>query len=102
MKHRVRLTEQARSDLKRLYDHVLERDGDWDHAEHALEAIESGLRALEDFAYACRKAGDGNDPFLRELLVGFGRTGYVVLYRIDGDATVTVAAVRHQLEDDYH
>jgi plasmid stabilization system protein ParE len=55
---------------------------------------------LQDFPYACRKAGEGHDPFLRELLIGFGGTGYVVLYRIDED-TVTVAAVRHQREDDY-
>ena len=47
-----------------------------------------------------RKAGAV--PFLRELLIPFGRSGYVLLFEIEDAATVTVLAVRHQLEDDYH
>jgi plasmid stabilization system protein ParE len=39
---------------------------------------------------------------MRELLIPFGRAGYVALYEIDGKDTVTVLAVRHQREDDYH
>lgn len=99
MTFRVLLSAHADPDFDRLYDFVLER-GDWADAERAIRTIEAGLASLADFPYACRKAGDGHDPFLRELLIGFGGTGYVVLYRIDED-TVTVAAVRHQREDDY-
>lgn len=51
---------------------------------------------------AHRKAGTGADPFLRELFAPFGNAGYVILLGIGGDAIVTVAAVRHQGEDDYH
>ena len=47
-----------------------------------------------------RKAGDA--PFLRELIIPFGRTGYVALFEVEDAATVTILAVRHQLEDDYH
>jgi len=36
------------------------------------------------------------------LLVSFGTSGYVVLYEIEGDHVVTILAVRHQREDDYH
>ena len=99
MRFRVLLSAHADADFDRLYDFVIER-GDWAEAERAIRTIEAGLASLENVPYACRKAGDGDDPFLRELLIGFGGSGYVVLYRIDED-TVTVAAVRHQREDDY-
>jgi len=39
---------------------------------------------------------------LRELIIAFGRTGYVALFDIVDPTEVVVAAVRHQLEDDYH
>ena len=99
MTFRVLLSAQADADFDRLYDFVLER-GDLADAERAIRTIEAGLASLENFPYACRKAGEGDDPFLRELLIGFGGSGYVVLYRIDEEA-VTIAAVRHQREDDY-
>jgi plasmid stabilization system protein ParE len=35
------------------------------------------------------------DPGFREWLIGFGDSGYVVLYRLDGDKAV-VLAVRNQ------
>ena len=99
MRFRVLLSAHADADFDRLYDFVIER-GDWAEAERTIRTIEAGLASLADFPYACRKAGEGDDPFLRELLIGFGGTGYVVLYRIDEEA-VTIAAVRHQREDDY-
>ncbi|MGV2181681.1 type II toxin-antitoxin system RelE/ParE family toxin [Rhizobium rhizogenes] len=37
---------------------------------------------------------------LRELIVKFGRDGYVVLYRYIGDE-VLIAAIRHGREDGY-
>jgi hypothetical protein len=50
--------------------------------------------------FTCRKAG--KSPFLRELMIPFGRAGYVALFEIDDAKTVTILAVRHLLEDDYH
>ena len=47
-----------------------------------------------------RKAGQS--PLRRELLVPFRGGGYVVLYDIENGTTLTILAVRHQLEDDYH
>jgi len=35
-------------------------------------------------------------------VVSFGRTGYVVLFEVEDNTLVTVLAVRHQREDDYH
>lgn len=36
----------------------------------------------------------------RELLIGFGDSGYVALYRHEGDI-ITVLALRHQKEAGY-
>jgi plasmid stabilization system protein ParE len=36
------------------------------------------------------------------MVIPFGASGYVALYEIDNEETVTILAVRHQREDDYH
>lgn len=51
--------------------------------------------------FSCRKVRRDN-PFLRELVIPFGSAGYVALYEIESERTVTVLAVRHQREEDYH
>ena len=105
MSYRVRLTRGAQADLERLFDFVIERElsreGDnLSPAEQALEAIRAGLATLQTSPFTCRKAG--NSPFLRELIVPFGRSGYVALFEIEDPSSVLIVAVRHQLEDDYH
>ena len=105
MSFRVRLTRGAQADLERLFDFVLDRElardaGDLALAEQALEAIRAGHATLQTSPFTCRKAS--SSPFLRELIVPFGHTGYVALFEIDDPATVSILAVRHQLEDDYH
>ena len=99
MSWRVRYTRTARDDLRRVYDFLLERD--IAAAERALAAIEKAVELLRLFPFTCRKA-DPDNPLLRELLVSFGTSGYVMLYDIEDDQTVTILAVRHQREDDYH
>ena len=102
MTFKIRFTEEALADLERLYDFALERDdGDWTTAERALEAIRDGLDLLGKSPFSCRKAAPEN-TFLRELIIAFGASGYVALFEIDDAKTVTVLAVRHQREDDYH
>ena len=97
MTFRVRFTEEAREDLQRLFDWLLQRsDGDFAVAERALQAIGDGITVLELAPLSCRKATPGG-PFLRELVIGF-----VALFEVDDERTVTVLAVRHQREDDYH
>ena len=102
---RVRLTREAEADLDRLFDFVLERElardgGNLSLAEQALVAIRAGFATLKASPFTCRKAGQS--PFLRELIIPFGRSGYVALFEIEGAADVVITAVRHQLEDDYH
>jgi hypothetical protein len=43
-----------------------------------------------------------DNPLLRELVIPFGSAGYVALFEIESFSTVTILAVRHQREDDYH
>lgn len=102
MTYRVRFTQEAENDLVRLYEFVLVRDeADWALAERALEAIKNGIRSLELTPFSFRKATP-NNPFLREIIIPFGASGYVALYEIDDEKTVTILAVRHQREDDFH
>lgn len=102
MTYRIRFTEEAENDLVRLYAFVLARDdGDFALAARALQAIRDGIRSLELTPFSFRKATP-NNPFLREMIIPFGASGYVALFEIDNEETVTILAVRHQLEDDYH
>ena len=98
---KVRFTPEAEADLLRLFDFLLEQD--FAAAEQAQNAIAKAVELLEVFLFSCRKAlgGDGN-PFLRELIIPFGGSGYVPLFEIENRNTVTLLAVRHQREEDYH
>ncbi|PKO27391.1 MAG: type II toxin-antitoxin system RelE/ParE family toxin [Betaproteobacteria bacterium HGW-Betaproteobacteria-9] len=103
MSFAVRYSAGARDDLIRLYQFLLDRAStveDLDVAERALGAITSGVDSLGRSPFIYRKAGQS--PFLRELLIPFGHSGYVALFDIEDASTVTILAVRHQLEDDYH
>ena len=104
MSFRVRLSRAAKEDLEQLFDFILERElargGDLELAEPALEAIRDSLRILQTSPFTCRKAGPS--PFLRELIIPFGRSGYVALFEIENAAEIAVVAVRRQLEEDYH
>lgn len=106
MTFQVRFTRAAQADLDRLFDFILERElarpggGDLALADQALGAIRAGVETLKTSPFTCRKAGAS--PFLRELVIAFGRSGYVALFEIEDARQVTVLAVRHQLEEDYH
>ena len=105
MSFKVRLTRDAEADLGRLFDFALERElsrdgGDLTLPEQALAALRAGFATLKTSPFTCRKAGQS--PFLRELIIPFGRSGYVALFEIEDASNVVVMAVRHQLEDDYH
>ena len=99
MKFTVRFTPEAKEDLAGLYAFLLEKD--LKAAEEALDALSKGFDFLREFPFSCRKALPEN-PLLRELLVSFGNSGYVALFEIEDQTTVTILAVRHQREDDYY
>jgi plasmid stabilization system protein ParE len=98
--YKVRLTAEALEDLDRLYDFLVERDQE--AAERALTAIERALALLAYSPFSCRKALLQKNPRWREILIPFGHSGYVALFEVEDDQSVTVTAVRHQREEDYH
>jgi plasmid stabilization system protein ParE len=100
---RLRFTEEAKDDLDRLFDFIVERElssstPNWDLPAQALSAIRLALQLLPANPFMGRKV---RTPFERELLISFGKTGYVALYEVD-EGVVTIAAIRHQRESDYH
>ncbi|MFN3721059.1 MAG: type II toxin-antitoxin system RelE/ParE family toxin [Rhizobium rhizophilum] len=97
MSRKVRYNAKARTDLNRLHDFLLDRDVA--AAERALDAIIDGISGLAHFPNMGRKLEhDGQQ--LRELLIPFGRTGYLALYQLSSDGDVNILAIRHQREDD--
>jgi plasmid stabilization system protein ParE len=97
--YKVRYTEAAREDLKRLFTFLAEQD--LQSAQHARKAIAESIKLLQQFPFTCRKAIP-ESPLLREMVISFGSAGYVALFEIEDNDTVTILAVRHQREDDYH
>lgn len=105
MKYKVEFSLVAAEDLERLFDFVLERElnsetGDLDIPERAVQAIRHSIALLTTSPFACRKVGIS--PFVRELVIPFGSSGYVALFEIVDNNTVIIGALRHQREDDYH
>ena len=101
MTYAVRFTKEAEDDLLRLIDFLIVQD--LSAARKAQASITEAVRFLTIFPFSCRKAdGSSGNPFVRELLIPFGNAGYVALFEIDDANTVTILAVRHQREDDYH
>jgi plasmid stabilization system protein ParE len=104
MSYVVRWTPQAEEDLERLFDFLmaraLELEGDIDEPAAVIQTVRSHTQVLERFPFTCRKASDS--PFLRELVIRYGHTGYVALFDIRSGDQVIILAIRHQREDDYH
>jgi plasmid stabilization system protein ParE len=99
----VSLTKEAKDDLARLerfLEQAADQSGDFDLPLRAVDAILSEFAILERNPYTCRKTGP--DPRERELIIPFGKSGYVALFHITGPGEIVVSALRHQREDDYH
>lgn len=94
----VRFTPAAAKDLQRLFNFLVEQDVKT--AEQARSAIAKGIEFLRSFPFSCRKASP-EYPLLRELIISFGTSGYVALFEIENNRTVTVPAIRHQCEEDF-
>jgi len=103
--YRITWTIAADADLDRLFDHLLARElaregGDLDYPGQAIAAVRACTSLLENFPFTCRKSID--NPFVRELVIPFGHTGYVALFEIVSSDQVVIAAIRQQREDDYY
>jgi toxin ParE1/3/4 len=90
-------TPDALADLERACLFLAGRDEE--AAVKALDAIDAGSLLLENFPEAGRPADDLEQEH-RELLIPFGASGYLLLYRME-NALVYILAVRHQKEAGY-
>lgn len=87
----------ALSDVKRLYRFLARKDKEV--ARYAIKTIRVGVKILARQPEVGRPVED-MDPVFREWLIDFGSSGYIALYRFDGETT-TILAVRHQKEAGY-
>jgi plasmid stabilization system protein ParE len=88
---------EALRDVERLYHFLAEKNRD--AARRAARSIREGMTILADQPGVGRPVED-LDPEFREWFITFGDSGYVSLYRFDGE-TAVVLAVRHQREAGY-
>jgi plasmid stabilization system protein ParE len=90
-------TPPALNDVQRLYRFL--KPQSVNAARRAVAAIRAGVKVLADQPRAGRPVDD-MDPEFREWIIDFGDSGYVALYRLDGE-TPAILAVRHQKEAGY-
>jgi plasmid stabilization system protein ParE len=104
MTFRVEFTPEAEADLDRLFDFLLDRAKTVEEAMRAHEAVEAIRTAatghLATTPYSYRRVG--RRPTLRELIVPFGSTGYVLRFDIRTPELVLIIGARHQREEDFH
>lgn len=95
---RVIITEGAVQGLERCRHFLAEKNPK--ATKHAGQAIERQSALLETEPAIGRPLDDL--PELRELIIPFGDTGYIALYRYEADVdSIYVLAFRHQREAGY-
>lgn len=103
MSFEVRWSADARADLLRLHDFLLDRAQtveDLSAADLAIAAVEhTVIHQLARTPFIFRRVGASMTR--RELIIPHGTTGYLARYEIL-PKLVLVLAVRHQREEDYH
>jgi plasmid stabilization system protein ParE len=92
----VTYSARALADLDRLFDFLVAENPN--AAAAAAAVIVDAVTILERHPYVGRPVRGR----LRELVISYGRTGYVALYRVAarGDR-VEILAIRHQREAGY-
>jgi plasmid stabilization system protein ParE len=104
MSYAVEFTPGAEDDLVRLYEFLLDRAAtleELDVADAAVKAIrQAALSHLSTTPYSYRKVGARST--LRELIIPFGTTGYILRFDIRSSELVLVIGARHQREEDFH
>lgn len=90
----VRFAPSALRDLKKLREFL--RPKNPAAARRAAITITKAVQVLGQHPQIGRPAEE-MEPAYRELLIDFGDSGYIALYRYEGNL-VTVLALRHQKE----
>ena len=103
MSYAVEFTQVAEDDLVRLYDFLLARAETLEELDVADEAVkvirQAALSHLSTTPYSYRKVGARST--LRELIIPFGTTGYILRFDIRSPELVLVIGARHQREEDF-
>lgn len=94
----VTFTVTALRDLERLREFL--RTKNPPAAQRAAAAIISTIRKLETHPDIGRPMDEAGSCF-RELLIDFGDSGYLAMYRYEGGDQLTVLCIRHQKEAGY-
>jgi plasmid stabilization system protein ParE len=84
-------------DVQRVYRFLAGKNAD--AASQAVKAIRAGVKIIARHPEIGRPV-DELEPEYREWPIRFGDSGYVVLYRHEGELA-TVLALRHQKEVDF-
>ena len=94
----IRLSARAQSDIARLHSFLLSKNVK--AAQRATQAIRGSFSSLAKTPLLGRPVDDAGD--LRELVIDFGASGYLALYRVDQALDVVIVlAIKHQSEDGY-
>jgi plasmid stabilization system protein ParE len=92
----VVLADEAFADLERILDFLVETSSD--HAADALDNIRSAIDVLEKHPLVGRRV----EAHIRELVISWGNTGYLALYRFEPALNVVrILRIRHQREAGY-
>jgi plasmid stabilization system protein ParE len=87
----------ALADVQRIYRFLAEKNGL--AAREAVKAIRQSVNILEQHPEVGRPIVE-MEPEYREWPIAFGSSGYLALYRFDGQLAIIVA-LRHQREVGY-
>ena len=95
---KVVLSARAQSDIGRLHRFLVGKDVL--AAKRAVLTIRDAFLPLKETPFIGRSVEDHTD--LRELVIDFGASGYIALYRHDlASHSIIILAIKHQREDDY-
>lgn len=96
----VEIGKAAREDIERLHAFMIETAPEY--ADQAIERIYKSFKTLEIIPHSCRKASYQDGRQLRELIIDQGSSGYIALFEIRPEGVVSILAIKHQRESDYH
>ena len=95
----VILSTNAVRNLDRLQDFLREKSPAT--SRRMAQAIKKTLKTLIDHPQIGHVIDEMPDDY-REIVIKFGKSGYLARYRFDVDTdTVIILAIKHQLELDY-
>jgi plasmid stabilization system protein ParE len=95
----IKQTPRFRRDIERLREFLIEQQS-YAAAQQAADVIEAALEKLTRFPEGFRPTPE--NPNIREMGIPFQARGYMLLYRYTAsNDTVTLLAMKHQLENDY-